>query len=92
MANLTKKKSLASCFQIEELSSIIKESRTDLETLRAKFSFNQKSGRKKEEELKQCVSHAEQLEEEVMQLKAKVCTAVLLRSGSLFGLVVVMIL
>lgn len=58
--------------QIEELGVLVKESRTDLDSLRAKFSLVQNIGRKKESELKECMKHVEQLEEEVEQLKEKV--------------------
>lgn len=58
--------------QIEELGALVKESRTDLDSLRAKFSLIQNIGRKKESELTECMKHVEELEKEVQQLKEKV--------------------
>lgn len=50
----------------------MKESRTDLETLRAKFTLNQKIARQKEQELRDCVNMIDKLEEEVKELKEQV--------------------
>ncbi|XP_071536408.1 uncharacterized protein [Panulirus ornatus] len=58
--------------EIKELDNLVKESRKDLEALRAKFSLNQKIGRKKEEELQQALKHIEEMETEIKQLKEKV--------------------
>ncbi|XP_071536373.1 uncharacterized protein [Panulirus ornatus] len=58
--------------KIKELDNLVKESRKDLEALRAKFSLNQKIGRKKEEELQQALKHIEEMETEIKQLKEKV--------------------
>ncbi|XP_069953713.1 centromere protein F isoform X3 [Cherax quadricarinatus] len=58
--------------EIEELSNLVKESRTDLATLRAKFSLNQKISRKKEEELREYMKHIDDMKEEANQLKQQV--------------------
>lgn len=58
--------------QIKELGNLVKESRTDLETLRAKFTLNQKIARQKEQELKDCVNMIDKMEEEVKELKEQV--------------------